>query len=146
MQLWNKTDIFFIVILYVLNIVIKSFHSVLCLTWWWLTQWQVVWSCKPSWQKQWQGNRLTLTPTSAMKEIPSVTWKSPTYKKRCHVPGDSGAIELCFGLIQKKRNHNQTKNMQPACMKALRRRVTYPPVLKAVFYFHAFPLYDWYNR
>lgn len=47
-------------------------------------------------------NRLTLVPAGKVKEIPSNTWKSLTYKKRCHVLGDSSATELCLGLIKKK--------------------------------------------
>lgn len=41
-----------------------------------------------------------MIPAGAVKEIPSVTGKSGTYKKRCHVPGDSGAM---LWINKKKR-------------------------------------------
>ena len=95
-------------------------------------------------------NRLTPVPEGTVKEIPSVTWKSPTYKERCHVPGDSGAIELCLGLIYKKK---KIITRLKICSLPQRRRWggegggwDIPPVLKAVFLYHAVPLSDWYNR
>lgn len=94
--------------------------------------------------------RLTLVPAGIVKEIPTLTWKSPTYKKRCHVPDDSCAMGLCLGSWKwkkGKKKHNQAKNMQPVWMnESNEEEDEISSVLKAVFLFHAIPLSDWYNR